>query len=577
MTLLGFLQLLRKRWVSVLLLAVIFVVGALAVTEALPKRYAAEARSFVSITPSAEDPSTVYQSSQFANQRVKSYTLLIDSPEILDAVIEDLGLDTTARRLAKDVTLVNPPDTTILTVQAEDSEPAQAAAIANSVSTHLADMIETLETPPSGGTSPVQVTLTTPATSPNSPVSPNRNINLALGLLIGLAVGVTVAMAREHLDTTVRTTDDVVALTGQLPLAAVPVDPDAKRTGPLALDTTSPLLESFRTLRSNLRFSHVDNPPRTMVVCSALSAEGKSTTAQNLAIALAQSGIKVCLVDGDLRRPTIATNLGIEGAVGLTNVLIDEAELKDALTSWHDGLLHVLPAGTIPADPPTLLGSEHMRSLLVDLRKIFDYVIIDAPPIIHVSDAAVLADAADGALLVIRSGRSRRDQVASSIEVLATAGARLVGTVLTFAPTTGDYGYGVPVLSDHEVRDADAVSTANAIRLVSDDRLRAAAAQRDGRPGPVSEAGAGNDDGDGDEAGPVDDQPAADRAAGADQDDEPEPEPALEADRGEPAPRPDGREARQGPASSAKALVHIPGSHLSNPLHKRRNRRGRGD
>ncbi|WP_137293327.1 polysaccharide biosynthesis tyrosine autokinase [Nocardioides dongxiaopingii] len=472
MTLLGFVQLLRKRWVTVLVLVVVGVALAFALTSALPKEYEAEGKTFVSITTNADDPTAVLQSTQYANQRVKSYTLLIDSPGVLDGVIDDLGLDSTTRQLSKRVSLENPLDTTILVVRARDGDPEVAADIANAVSTELATLIESLETPPGGGMSSVRATLTTPATAPGNPVSPNRTINLALGLLLGLSVGVTVAMMREFLDTTVRTSDAVVDLTGQVPLAAVPVDPDARKSAPLALDTTSPLLESFRTLRSNLRFSNVDNPPRTMVVCSALSSEGKSTTAQNLAIALAQSGFRVCLLDADLRRPSIARNLGIEGAVGLTNVLIGEASLKDALTSWHHGLLHVLPAGTVPSDPPTLLGSEHMRSLLVDLREIFDYVIIDAPPIIHVSDAAVLADAADGALLVIRAGRSRRDQVATSLDVLHTVGARVIGTVLTFAPASGGYGYGVPVEAESLAGEPTAVTEA-AIAEVSDRRQAA--------------------------------------------------------------------------------------------------------
>ncbi|MBA3780855.1 MAG: polysaccharide biosynthesis tyrosine autokinase [Nocardioides sp.] len=453
MTLLDFLKVLRKRWVTVVLLTQLGIVVAAGISALLPKQYEAAATSFVTITTNGSDPTAVYQSSQFALQRVKSYTLLIDSPQVLDAVIDDLGLDTTAQKLSGKVSLENPLDTTILTVRATDTDPERAAAIANGTSAQLSSVIESLETPRSDVESPVKVTLTTPAPTPESPVSPKLPINLTLGLLLGLAAGITVALARHYLDTTLRSQEAVLALTGQLPLAAVPTDPGARRRSPLALDPTSPLLESFRTLRSNLRFSNVDDPPRTMVVCSAISSEGKSTTAQNLAIALAQSGFGVCLLDADLRRPSIAKNLGIDGTIGLTNVLIGESQLDEALVSWHRGLLQVLPAGTIPSDPPTLLGSEHMRALLGELRERFEYVIIDAPPILHVSDAAVLADVTDGALLVIRAGRSRRDQVQASLEALRTVGARLLGTVLTFAPSSGRYDYGSSVTLEDSVRD----------------------------------------------------------------------------------------------------------------------------
>jgi len=206
------------------------------------------------------------------------------------------------------------------------------------------------------------------------------------------------------------------------------------------MDSRSPMVESFRTLRTNLKFADVDHPPRQVVVTSAVAHEGKSTTAQNLAIALAQSGMRVCLVEADLRRPKVTENLGIEGAVGLTNVVAGEHNLQDVLVPWNRGLVTVLPAGTTPSDPASLLGSHNAQMLLQDLRQSFDFVVIDAPPLLPVSDAAVLAGETDGALLVVRHGHTKRDQVEAAIETLKAVNARLVGSVLTFVPDKRRFG-----------------------------------------------------------------------------------------------------------------------------------------
>ena len=153
-------------------------------------------------------------------------------------------------------------------------------------------------------------------------------------------------------------------------------------------------------MRATLQFVDVDQPPRVIVVTSALPGEGKTTTAVNLAIALAQSSMKVCLVEADMRRPMASTMLGIDGSIGLSNVVAGQLDLDDSLLSWHRGLLKVLPAGTMPPDPSKLLGSKNMAAVLSRLRADFDYVVIDAPPVLPVSDALVLARSTDGAVLV---------------------------------------------------------------------------------------------------------------------------------------------------------------------------------
>lgn len=458
MSLRAYLRILRKRWRAVVVSTLLVLVAAVAWTVTTPRTYTAHATSFVSITSSGskQDDSSLYQSSQFAMQRVKSYTEIVQSPDVLQPVIDNLKLTMGLRDLRPRVSAENPVDTVLLTVSVSDSSAARAQAIANAVSDQLGRVVERLETPRQGGTPPVMVTTAVPAQLPSTPTSPRPALNLALGLLFGAALGIVLAVLRDQQDTTVRG-EELQELTGRSPLALVGINPNA-RTRPLVTleGHHGRRVEEYRSLRTNLQFVDVDEPPRRIVVTSALADEGKTTVACNLAIALAQSSLRVCLIEADLRRPKVATYLGIEASIGLSNVLAGQLDLSDALTPWPRGLLTVLAAGTPPPDPSRLLGSRNMEKVLAELAGRFDFVVIDAPPILPVTDAAVLARATDGALLVTRYGRTRREQVVRAMDDLEAVQARMIGSVLTFVPPKAelelrghDYAY-TASLSDRD-------------------------------------------------------------------------------------------------------------------------------
>jgi len=175
---------------------------------------------------------------------------------------------------------------------------------------------------------------------------------------------------------------------------------------------------------------------------SSVAGEGKSTTACNLALTLASAGTRVILVEGDLRRPRVADYMGLEGAVGLTDVLIGRAALDDVLQPWGSSPLSVLTSGALPPNPSEMLSSAQMGELIASLRTRADMVLIDSPPLLPVTDAAVLTRECDGALLVVRQGRTTREQLTRSLEALRSVGARLLGTVLNMAATGGAHGYG---------------------------------------------------------------------------------------------------------------------------------------
>jgi capsular exopolysaccharide synthesis family protein len=226
------------------------------------------------------------------------------------------------------------------------------------------------------------------------------------------------------------------------------------------VDPRSPRAESFRTLRTNLQYLDVGRADRSFVITSSIESEGKSTTGANLAIALADTGARVLLVDADLRRPKIADYMGLEGAVGLTDVLIGRAELKDVIQPWGRNKLYVLPAGHVPPNPSELLGSARMVHYIAEFNTAFDVVIYDAPPLLPVTDAAILAKGVGGAIIIVAAGRTHKNQLKGAISALDNVGAPVSGLVLTMLPTKGPdaygygrYGYGYGYGDDVEIID----------------------------------------------------------------------------------------------------------------------------
>jgi receptor protein-tyrosine kinase len=205
-------------------------------------------------------------------------------------------------------------------------------------------------------------------------------------------------------------------------------------------------VEDYRQLRNNLQFLDVDNPPKVIMISSALPSEGKTTTIVNLALALADADRKVTLVEADLRKPKVTNYLGLVGGTGLTNILSGTADLEDVTQKYGSGDLQVIAAGPMPPNPGELLASSHMAELLEKLRAENDFVLIDAPPLLPVADSSGLAVHTDGVLLSVRYGATRREQVQQAAATLSRVGARLLGVILNIVPPKAEgvaaYGYG---------------------------------------------------------------------------------------------------------------------------------------
>jgi capsular exopolysaccharide synthesis family protein len=200
--------------------------------------------------------------------------------------------------------------------------------------------------------------------------------------------------------------------------------------------------EAFRTLRTNIQYSSLDEEVKSLVVTSSAPSEGKSTITSNLAISMAQSGKKVLLIDCDFRKPTIHKKFGLPNTNGLTNIIIGENKIEDCLKGTEVKNLYVLTCGTIPPNPSELLGSKSMKKLLDDFKGIFDIVLVDAPPVLAVTDAQLLSVNVEGTLLVASYGKTEKKAIVKSKEMIEAVGGKLLGVVLNMVPAKGnDYYY----------------------------------------------------------------------------------------------------------------------------------------
>jgi polysaccharide biosynthesis transport protein len=440
-----YLDILRRRWLAVLIIVLTTLALASAVTLAMPKKYTAITRLFIAVS-GGESVTDLAQGSTFTAKQMSSYAEVATSPRVLIPVIAELGLRTTPKDLAESVEATVPVNTgVILEIAATDPDPTQAARIANAVGRELAKAAGELSPQKTDGTKAVQANTIAEAVVPDKPSSPKILQNLGLGLMLGLLFGLGVAVLRHVLDTKVRNENDVRALTDSPILGVVAYDQEVSshpvilRDQPLAAPS-----EAVRRLRTNLQFIDLGHRSKSIVISSSIPGEGKSTIAINLAVSLADAGARVILVDADLRRPSIAEYLGIEGGVGLTTVLIGRAEVEDVVQPFGKTSLDLLPSGQIPPNPSELLGSVAMADLLERLSGSYDMVLLDSPPLLPVTDSVVLSNLAGGALVVVGVDRIHRPQLQQSLESLETAGAHVFGIVMNKLARreAATYGYG---------------------------------------------------------------------------------------------------------------------------------------
>jgi capsular exopolysaccharide synthesis family protein len=328
------------------------------------------------------------------------------------------------------------------------------------------------------------------ARRPLAPTEPNIPRNLLFAFVLGLTSGVGLAFLLENMDNTVRTTEQAQIISGLPALGMIPMgsknglESGSKKL--LALGSSkeavelvtqarpqSQMAESYRALRTSLLLSNLGTPPKVIMVTSARPQEGKTTTSINTAIVLAQKGVRVLLIDADLRRPSVHKTLGMGPRSGLSNVLTGSATLEHAIArSPILSNLFILPAGTPPPNPAELLASSNMRDLLADLREKYDHIVIDTPPTLSVTDAVVLSQRMDAIILVIRSSQTTKQALRRSRDILMQVNAKITGVLLNAVDLTSpDYYYYYEYQGkyhDSYYREDGAEETAAADRSVGD-------------------------------------------------------------------------------------------------------------
>lgn len=447
MELVDYLQILRKRWMSVVAIVLLAVALASLYTLGQPKVYASTAQLFFSVQMGSSN-ADLAQGSTYTERQMASFGQAARSPLVMDPVIEQLGLDLSAGALAGKIQVATPTSTVIMRITASDESPDVAAHLANAVTQQLIATIPVLTPPLEDGTEPIRATILSEAQPGTTPISPSIPMNIALAVILGLAAGFGLALVWEVLDTRVRTSEDIAAITDHSVIGAIPTARNGDDVNDHPIVRTQPhsqRAEAIRYLRTNLQFIGLADQAKTIVITSAVPGEGKSTVALNLAIALSDTGARVALVDADLRRPTVHKKLGLEGSLGLTTVLIGRASLNDALQPWQGTRLNVLTAGQNPPNPSELLGSAQMVQLISSLASTHDFVLFDAPPLLPVTDGAVMSRLAGATLLVVGADRAHRKEVTESLSRLENVNANLAGIVLNKidqrSNDTYDYGY----------------------------------------------------------------------------------------------------------------------------------------
>jgi receptor protein-tyrosine kinase len=426
------LRVIRRRWWALAGCVLLgLVISGIAGVLAQPQ-YISTSRILVA-TPDIDQGSLVPPGGISTSQRAVNYANLVTGTAIPQRVIHDLGLTEPVEQLLMQVKVDVIGGTTIIEITATDPDASRAQHIAQAFADELVAAVPNVEAAAGVSQSPVKVTVTDPAPFPDQPEPRGLGSTLALGFVAGLVVGAALLWLLEYLDTSVRRRRDLEGLTGAPVLGTVGASKGAG-SGPL-VGPHDDRAEAYRALRTALQFADVPNQAPVFAVVGVRAGVGASTTAANLAVAMSRAGQRVLLVDADLHQPCLAALLGLPaGHPGLTEMLTGSAGADAAVQRWPGAPLDVLTSGAIPDDPTEKVQSRAMDELLEALRSRYDVIVLDTPPALELSDAALLGAAADGVILVARYGGTTDEDVAAAVERLSVVHARLLGSVLTSVP-----------------------------------------------------------------------------------------------------------------------------------------------
>ena len=410
--------------------------GAGLVTRGTPATFQASVSLIITL-PQAAGVSEALQGVQLSSQLLQSYAAVTTSRTAAERIKGRLSLPGSIDAIRDQLSAVPQTETLLIMVSAVDTDPLRAQSIADAAAQGLIDSVAALE---KSKLDKVVASIVDSA-QPGRRVGPRTTLFLLVGTFLGLLVGLAVALLLEALDRTITSPQQASELLKAPLLGTVPLlKRDALAPGMGIDQPLSPAGEAYRALRTAVLFTDLDRPIKTLLITSPSAGDGKTTIASNLAVALAQGGQRVVLVDADLRRGRVVDLLGLPSGAGLTTVMTRQAELQDVLLGWRD-VLTVLGSGPLPPNPSEVLGSQAMHLLLSELSALADLVIIDGAPVLPVTDSVVLSTQVDGVILVAHAGATHRTAAAEARRRLDAVGAHIVGCVLNATTAAGSQGY----------------------------------------------------------------------------------------------------------------------------------------
>lgn len=446
MTLTEYVRRIAQRWRVIAITMATLVVFATVITLLITPTYESRARVFVSNSGQNQDISAALGAGIYAQQKVLSYAAIASSEKMAETVIQDLNLNTSPAEIAGKVKTSVEYGTVLVTIVVTDTDPDRASAIANSIISNYNRVVADVDVS-DGESSPITVSTMETPTLPTSPTSPKIGLNIIAALFAGFLLGIALAALRDLLDDTVKTAGDLedidLATLGPIPTRSTK---RRNRNGEapstlISFNENTPAAEAFRQLRVNLQFASLDRQPRKLLVTSTGPGEGKSFVCANLAAVYAATGLRVALVDLDLRRPMLAERLGLERSVGVTSVLLRRANLHEALQPVHDSNIMLLASGPLPPNPADVLSTDVLAEVLDKLASEFDIVILDSPPAGMFADARQLTSLVDGSIVVSRYRHTKKGPLADTVKGLRDVGGNVLGVILNRAPTSGQGNY----------------------------------------------------------------------------------------------------------------------------------------
>ena len=432
MDILEYLAIWRRKWWLVATGVLLGLLTATAVCAFTRPQYVATTQLFVTTTGGASVVEA-YQGNLFGQERVNSYAKLAASRNVAQRVIDQLQIDMPADDLMSRVDAVPDPNTVILTLSVRAPNPELARDLTNAVALQTAQVVEQLETSTRGGSPAATAALFDEAAAPANASIPNWWRNLIIGGIAGLLLGLIAAIARDKLQGAVVNSADAIASADTTLIGSVPRDPfDAAQDG--RAPTLKPeAVEAFRAIRTGVIGAGQASPTGALVVAGPVAGTGATTVSLGLAMAAAEAGRSVVIVDSDLRGRGLSTMLGLGEAPGLSDLLSGSgtSSAGQLALPTDTNNLFVLPSGAISGNSSELLGIDAMKDAIKHLTAEYDFVVLDGAPVLPSSDTVVFANWTDGVLLVARTGKTSRDEVSRAAAKIRTARATVYGLVLT--------------------------------------------------------------------------------------------------------------------------------------------------